>query len=222
MVLANAMYLSAGWYTPFDESATAPEIFHSPAGDVSVPTMHLTQNLPLSDIGGARLLKLPYREDGLAMVLILPSARNGLAALEARMSIAQIAALSDRASSRRVSLSLPRFRVTGGTLPLRDTLRALGMTRAFEPATADFTAISNPANAGERLFIENAYHQVFIDVCERGTEAAAATVVVAAERTMSPNQEEPVNFTVDRPFMWLIRDERSGAVLFMGRVTDPR
>jgi serpin B len=96
------------------------------------------------------------------------------------------------------------------------------MPRAFDRDGADFLAMSNPPSPAERLYISNAYHQVFVDVREAGTEAAAATAVVMAARGAAMPTQPPASFVADHPFLFAIRERETGAVLFMGRVNDPR
>lgn len=222
LVLVNALYLHAAWRHPFPAARTQPGSFHAPSGEVQAPLMRMTQDLPYAEAGGVKVLEMPYVEGDYVMDVILPDARDGLEAVESRLSAAQLATWCEGLSTRRVDVTLPRFRVGGATVALRETMSALGMPRAFDRDAADFTGMSNPPNAAERLYIANAYHQVFVDVREAGTEAAAATAVVMAARGGMMQRVEPATFTADHPFLWMIRDRATGAVLFMGRVNDPR
>lgn len=222
LVLVNALYLDARWAFPFEPERTRPGAFRAPAGEAQVPMMHATRSLSFSEGAGVKVLEMPYRGGDFVMDVILPDAPDGLAALEARLSAAQLAQWCEGLSARRVDVTLPRFRVGGATVALREAMSALGMPRAFERDGADFLAMSNPPNPAERLYISNAYHQVFVDVREAGTEAAAATAVVMAARGGMMQVEQPARFVADHPFLWVIRERETGAVLFMGRVNDPR
>ena len=123
---------------------------------------------------------------------------------------------------REVEVSLPRFRIEmQEPLALKPMLTAMGMSLPFQPA-ADFSAMSNPANPDEHLYIADAYHRAFIEVTESGTEAAAASAVIRVVRGAEPQPPVPPRFTADHPFLFLLRDVRTGSVLFMGRVSRPR
>jgi len=206
LVLVNAIYLKAAWQTPFPEDATAPAPFTRPDGStVDVATMHLTANLRYAAVHGWQAVELPYVGNGLAMTIIVPGdgalGADGLASIEAAMS------------ERSVILSLPKWGQET-QLNLAGTLAAMGMLNAFDPALADFSGITKE----DWLYISAVVHNANIDVDEHGTEAAAATAVVMG-RTSIPTDQ--VTLTVDRPFLFALRDMRTGAILFLGRVVDP-
>lgn len=168
------------------------------------------------------LLELPYVGDELSMVIVLPSERDGLAAVEDGLTADRLEGWIAALAVRQVNVFLPRFRVDPPeSVRLKDTLTAMGMPLAFTPA-ADFTAMSDPSDADERLYIDNVYHRAFVEVNEEGTEAAAATAVVMRARGGGGGPPDPPTFRADHPFLFLLRDRRSGAILFMGRVADPR
>jgi serpin B len=162
---------------------------------------------------GAQVLELPYVGDRLAMVIVLPRAADGLPALEAELSPARITEWVLALRSRKVQVALPRF-TTRARFELSDVLAAMGMPTAFTGA-ADFSGMSRAGG----LSISSVIHEAFLDVGEAGTEAAAATAVVM---TRSMPIGAPPAFTADRPFLYFIRDTRSGQLLFVGRVVDPR
>ncbi|MDP3221115.1 MAG: serpin family protein, partial [Deltaproteobacteria bacterium] len=224
LVLVNAMYLRAPWETPFPEHATRDEAFHVGGGAAGtpVPTMSLSGRLSYAQGAGFKAVELPYRGGQLAMDILLPDARDGLPALEAQLTSERIQATVDALSPSQVALRLPRFRVSTESLSLRGALTALGMNLPFDRNRADFTGMANPPSPADRLFISDAFHKVFVDVAEAGTEAAAATAVVMGRRGRLPPSAPPTPFVVDRPFVFIIRDLRTGAVLFLGRVLDPR
>tara|TARA_R110002096_G_scaffold401386_6_gene598281 strand:- start:20003 stop:20416 length:414 start_codon:yes stop_codon:yes gene_type:complete len=122
--------------------------------------------------------------------------------------------------SQKVSLALPAFEIAGAELALKDALLKLGMTLPFDPRGADFTKMANPEKDADKLYISGAFHKAFVKVDESGTEAAAATAVVMATRGGAP--APPMAFVANHPFLFTIEDTKSGAILFVGRVVDPR
>lgn len=224
LVLTNAIYLKADWQTPFAKESTQPATFHAKGRDVQAPTMAMAEHLAFAAdaAAGVRLLQLPYVGDRLAMLLVLPDAVDGLAAVETKLDAAALdrwaAAVDAPAAAQRVDLRLPKLVIDPPTsTPLKAALQALGVKRAFDPEGAQLEAM---APAPPPLYISNAFHKAFIEIDEKGTEAAAATAVVMAEGAGMP-AAPPVSFHVDRPFLFVLRDRVSGAVLFMGRVEDP-
>lgn len=223
LVLVNAMYLRAPWETPFPDYATRDDTFYVGGSTATpVPTMSRSGRLQLATAQGFKALEIPYRGAELAMDILLPDARDGLPALEAGLTSDSIQSTVGALSPTQVVLRLPRFRVATDSVSLRAALTGLGMNLPFSRTQADFTGIANPPSPDDRLFISDAFHKVFVDVAEAGTEAAAATAVVMARTGAAAPTAPPTIFAVDRPFVFLIRDLRSGAVLFMGRVLDPR
>jgi serpin B len=223
LVLVNAMYLRAPWETPFPDYATRDDTFYvGGATATPVPTMSRSGRLSVATGQGFRAVEISYRGGELAMDILLPDARDGLGSLEARLTSEGIQSTVDALAPTQVVLRLPRFRVATASVSLRAALTALGMNLPFSRAQADFTGIANPPSPDDRLFISDAFHKVFVDVAEAGTEAAAATAVVMARAGSAAPMAPPTIFAVDHPFVFLIRDLRNGAVLFMGRVLDPR
>jgi len=222
MVLTNAVYFHGDWQTQFDEDATSDRPFHLAGGeDASVPTMQLTSRFGYGQQGDVSLLQMPYVGDELAMLFVLPADNDGLADLQDSLTVEQLDGWVEALSEQQVQVELPRFRVEDPQgVPLKEVLTAMGMPLPFSDA-ADFTAMSDPSDRDEQLHIDDVYHQVFVEVNEEGTEAAAATGVVMAARGAARPQPRPV-FRADHPFLFLLRDVRSGTILFMGRVVDPR
>ena len=218
LVLASAVYLKAAWAHPFPADATQDGPFHpDPGTQVTVPTMRVQARLRYLRGDGFQAVELPYAGARLGMVIVLPDGPDGpdgslLAGQAARGGLGGVLA---GLTPRRVSLALPRFRVTSG-FALRPMLAALGMPLAFS-READFSGITT----ARRLRVDEVVHKAYIDVNEAGTEAAAATAVVirAMARFMDP--QLPVEVIVDRPFLFAITDPQSGLPLFLGRVTDP-
>ncbi|MFN6194818.1 MAG: serpin family protein, partial [Planctomycetota bacterium] len=161
----------------------------------------------------------------LAMVVLAPRSPDGLPALERLLTPARLAEWLGRAEARTVDVALPRFAVRK-QLDLKDALQALGLRRAFvDPATgdgADFGGMASSNDARDGLFVGNVLHEALVEVDEEGTRAVAATAVMMAATAMPAARPFVPEFRADRPFLFLIRDTRSGAILFLGRVLDPR
>lgn len=221
LVLVNAIYFLADWAEPFDKAWTKSEPFHLTATtQKNVPTMKRTDHLPLAKTDGARVLELAYKGNQTAMWIVLPNAVDGLPEVEKNLSSASLDAWKSKLSVENVRVELPRFEVNPKeSLALAKELQALGMTAAFDREKADFTGIANPPDPRDRLFIGNVFHKAFVKTDEKGTEAAAATAVVMARAGAAP--QPPVDFLVDRPFLFLIVDRATNLILFMGRVSDP-
>ncbi|MBM3308189.1 MAG: serpin family protein [Candidatus Eisenbacteria bacterium] len=216
LVLVNAIYLKAAWAEPFEAHATSDAPFHVAAGvERPVPMMRRTATMAYGENDLAQVVELPYRGGAVSMVVVLPRSTDGLAAVEAALSAESLAEWTSSLAPARVALSLPRFRVER-SFSLKQALGALGMASAFDPGQADFTGM---AKDGE-IFISDVFHKAFVDVDEQGTEAAAATAVVMA-RTSFEMPEKAVEFRADHPFLFLIRERETGAVLFIGRLVDP-
>jgi serpin B len=215
LVLANALYLKAPWEDPFPGNATKDAPFYPDQGrpdrgqPVTVPMMRGTASREYLRGDGYQAVLLPYRASSLAMAVILPD--GPLASVGART----VRELLDGASTRRVTLSLPRFKVETET-DLAAALRGLGVTTAFSGA-ADFSGITT----AEKLRIDGAVHKAYVDVDEHGTEAAAATALIMRAAALM-KQPPPVEMVVDRPFGFAIIDTVTGNPLFLGHVTNPR
>jgi serine protease inhibitor len=212
LVLVNAIYLKAPWRTPFTPELTKPGPFTKLDGSsVQVPMMASTGPLPYAAGDGWRAVELPYVGDSLAMTIIVP---DDLASFEGRLDGATLALVTGALSSREVDLRLPKFglEIRADLVP---ALTSMGMPLAFDAGRADFSGITTE----ERLFISNVVHQANIDVDEKGTTAAAATAVVMRESAAMPGGS--VSLRVDRPFLFAVRDTKTGAILFLGRVTEP-
>lgn len=220
LVLVNAVYFKAAWQVEFDPRATRPGVFHGADGARTVPMMSQTGHFALTDapLAGLRALELPYADGRHAMTIVLPDARDGLAAVERALTPDALRRWLAPAQERQVRVRLPRFEIDPPeALCLSDVLARLGLVTAFAD-TADFTGM---AAASEQLQLSEAYHTAFIAVDEQGTEAAAATALSMCFGSLGP-PAPPVEFFVEHPFLFVIRDTRSGAVLFIGRITDFR
>jgi serpin B len=216
LVLTNAAYFKGDWQSQFRRFLTTDDDFHiSPTRQVNIPLMHQIHKFRYAAVDGLQLLDLPYGDSSLSMIVILPERPDGLPELEAKLSAASLQKWTQSARAVDVEVSLPKFKMTA-TFALADTLTAMGMPSAFDPATADFSGMTGR----KELFFAAAIHKAFVDVHEEGTEAAAATGFLALTATVAMPIELPV-FRADHPFVFLIRDNRNGAILFLGRVVDP-
>jgi serpin B len=211
-VLTNAIYLKAKWGRPFHDQRTGPAPFHRQDGtDAQVQMMRAgIVHFPYHRGPDYQVVHLPY-VGGLSMIVIVPDA-GAFAAFESRLDGARLTAIAEAAASTSIDLSMPRFEFRTTTL-LKAPLGRLGMPIAFTER-ADFSGIATV----EPLLIQEVVQEAFISVDEEGTEAAAATAVIGGA-TGGPS--EWVTLTIDRPFIFIIRDDATGATLFMGRVLDP-
>jgi serpin B len=211
LVLTNAIYFKAAWLRPFPEKKTKPEPFFSAGGKAGkVPMMHGDLRTRYAKLGDLQILELPYQDHELSMLVLLP-AKGGLAEFEKTLTPADVEKWRAKLRDHLVDVKLPKFKVTS-EFRLDEALKALGMPLAFDFRKADFSGMST---AG-KLFIGAVVHKAFVDVNEKGTEAAAATAV-GMELTSAP---QPATFHADHPFVFLLRDNRTGSILFMGRVRE--
>ncbi len=222
LMLVNAVHLEAPWLTPFDVKATVDSPFTRLDGSaVSVPTMRTSSQLAYAAADGWQAVDLPYSGYGLTMTVLLPGAGR-LAEVEAQVSPDLITTIVAGQALRPVELGLPRWD-TESSFTFDEALAAAGMPSAFDPATADFSAmtatVDGTAEDGSPLALAGVHHQANLSVNEAGTEAAAATAVAAA--TSAAPTGGPVTMLVDRPFLYFVRDVATGAVVFLGRVADP-
>jgi serpin B len=211
LVLTNAIYFNAAWLNPFDEDITRDGDFYLlDSSQVTVPMMRQTESFKYAEGDGYLAVELPYDGDELAMVILLPDSGE-FEAFESSLSAAPVAAIIESLDYREVDLTMPKFEFDS-EFSLSAALSALGMPVAFTTG-ADFSGMTG----NHDLYIADVVHKAFVSVDEAGTEAAAATAVVM-ELTAMP---EVVEVSVDRPFIFLIRDIETGTVIFVGRVLDP-
>ncbi len=217
LVLTNAIYFKGDWTRPFPKAATRDEIFQvSSDQTTTAPLMHKTDDFKFAAVDGLKALELPYGNGDLSTVVLLPDEIDGLSALEQKLSYESLTRWTSGLQKRKVQVFLPRFKLTSD-FSLSTVLAAMGMPLAFDAKRADFTGISTQ----EELYISAVLHKAFVDVNEEGTEAAAATgVVMAARAAMIPT--EPPLFRADHPFVFLIVDNRTKSILFLGRVINPK
>lgn len=210
LVLTNAVYFNGTWKKPFSKYHTQPRPFTGVSGNSNVPIMAQTDSFDYARAGNVQVIELPYDGD-LSMVVVLPDGSGDLTAVERKLGKRYddwMAAL--RPTS--VDLWLPRWTMSS-RLDLVPLLDAAGMRLAFTPQ-ANFSGISGDV----ATFIAKVVQVAFIDVDETGTEAAAATAVGMEALSAMVPRERPVIFHADHPFLYLLRDRTTGAVLFLGRV----
>lgn len=218
LVLTNAIYFKAAWEEQFRKEATAKEKFHvSPGKDVDARMMKQVRFFKLARLEGFKLLEIPYKGRQASLLVLLPDKVDGLADVEKSLTAQNLDSWLKKSESARVSLSLPSFKNTS-RFDLNEALSAMGMKKAFVAGRADFTGIADKPD--EPLFIGMVVHKAFIDLNEEGTEAAAATALTMRAGA-AMRQAEPVPFVADHPFLYMIRDNRTGGILFIGRLADP-
>jgi serpin B len=211
LVLTNAIYFNAAWLYPFEEDLTRDGAFYLLDGSkATVPMMHQTEAFGYAEGDGYQAVELPYDGDELSMVILLP-ASGQFETFEAALDAEQVEGIIGSLENREVNLTMPKFEFDS-SFSLKEALSALGMPIAFSDG-ADFSRMTGNRD----LFIADVVHKAFVSVDEAGTEAAAASGVVM-ELTAMP---ETVEVTIDRPFIFLIRDIETGAILFVGRTLNP-
>jgi serpin B len=212
LVLTNAIYFNAAWQYPFEEDATSPGVFHLlNGGEVTVPMMGQQESLSYTKGDNYQAVELPYDGRELSMVVLLPDSGQ-FKAFEEVIDYQLIKGIMDDLERSEVRLTMPKFEFDS-SFGLKKTLAEMGMPAAFS-SDADFSGMTG----NKDLFISDVIHKAFVSVDEAGTEAAAATAVIM-ELTAVP--ETPIEVTLDRPFIFLIRDIETGAILFVGRVMNP-
>jgi serpin B len=219
MILVNAVHFLGRWHEPFREQNTADRPFHANGKKetVAVPTMltgHYFQSLDNDEV---TIAEMPYwstsEDTEIAMTLIVPKKRDGLEALEAKLSPALLGGwISSLQAQETVTIYLPKWKAETAE-ELSEPLGEIGLKSLFGPG-ADLSGISSE----EGLQISGVLHKTFISVDEKGTEAAAATAIMMVGGAPA----KPIELHADHPFLYLIRDTKSGAILFIGRVVDPR
>jgi serpin B len=214
MVLVNAIYFKADWQLPFDKDSTHDATFHLPDDtEIQVPMMSQSLfNVPYGSGNNYQAIELVYTGNTAAMDILVPNAGK-FTDFEAGLNTGNLTAILDGLEDSSVLLSLPKFSYTS-EINLSSTLQDMGMHDAFNADRADFTGMSDR----RELYISDVLHKAFVAVDEEGTEAAAASAVVMGVTSAQPSG---IVLTIDRPFIFLIRDLQTGQILFMGRVTNP-
>lgn len=221
LVLVNAIYFKGTWEHQFNKAKTKPAPFTiAPGRQVQAPLMNIEKNFNYAETDSAQLLELPYKSGEpsdaapFSMVILLPKDVNGLQQLERLLKTSALDNWLSQARSKKVKAFVPKFKMTA-EFSLGETLKKMGMRDAFS-TSADFSGIDGQKD----LYISAVVHKAYVDVNEEGTEAAAATgIAIAASALRRPEKE--IIFRADHPFIFLIRDTRTGSILFLGRVNDP-
>ena len=219
LVLTNAVYFKAEWAAQFEPELTEPWPFKrlDGAGPVDVDMMRQTLTLAHwsdSDLGVAAV-EIPY--NAMSMLVLLPD-EGRLNAVDAALGQGLVTRVISQLRYQDVDLRLPKFRLKQ-SLKIGAILEEMGLQTTFDPDRADFGGITDDE---EGLSVSEVIHEARVEVDENGTEAAAATAIIAMAGGVDFMPEpDPIPFTVDRPFVFLIRDQVTGTNLFMGRVTDP-
>jgi serpin B len=209
LVLANAIYFKAKWASPFKHESTQPGTFHAQSGDVTAQMMHQGSSFGYAKEEGFQAVQLPYKGDRFSMIALLPD--GNLADAVKSLTPESLSRVVGSLAPTGLELEMPKWTYDSG-FQLKDALTALGMPHAFE--NADFSGMGGK----EPLAISDVYHKAFVAVDEEGTEAAAATGVVMGATAAAP---PPQKLVLDRPFLYLIYDNDTASILFLGQVMDP-
>lgn len=216
LVLTNAIYFKGTWLKQFDKKNTQDQDFKTDAGNnIKTPMMSLTgktANFNYMENDQIQLLELPYDGKDLSMMVILPK-NNDLKSTEKSLNTKNLLEWQKNFKEERIDVYLPKFKFDAKYLMAKD-LQEMGMPTAFDPNNADFSGMTG----NKDLYITNVIHQAFVEVNEEGTEAAAATGVVMGVTSFRPVEQKI--FRADHPFIFLIQNKTSGAILFLGRMAN--
>jgi len=211
LLLVNAIYFKGDWASQFDPDQTSMSDFTLLSGETKqVPMMQQKGTFGYGEFEDVQVIELPYEGKELSMFILLPRDPKGLGDLEKALSAENLETWLSGLREKELRVHLPKFKITWGTFDLKEPLMALGMRDAFIDRQADFSGMDGT----RELFIAHVLHKAFVEVNEEGSEAAAATAVVMAKGI-------PPAFEADHPFVFLIRENTTGSVLFLGRVVDP-
>ncbi|MBI3436818.1 MAG: hypothetical protein HY056_17340 [Proteobacteria bacterium] len=220
-VLVNAIYFKSRWAESFDVEQTRSAPFKlSGTQTIDVPTMRRSGRYGILALDGYHAIRLPYQDPDLAMTVVMPDDIEGVGPLAQRLTPTETAKLLELAANQppeHVQLQLPRFKAQGDA-DLVAPLVGMGVKLAFDPVKADFSGITGRANSDGDVSISQIRHKAVVEVAEEGTLAAAATAVEVFSRSTA----RPTEIRVDRPFLFYITAQSTGAILFAGRVADPR
>jgi serpin B len=212
-VIVNAIYFNSGWESPFMPSSTRLSAFtHLDGSTAQVPMMNQVLETGYASGSNWQATELRYAGGQTSMVIVLPQ-QGQFPEAEQGLDASFTSSVFSALQSTQVTLSMPKFSITSPTISLATKLRTLGMTDAFDPQKADFSAMTP-----QSVFISDVLHQAYVSVDESGTQAAAATAVIG-EGFAAPGNF--ASMTVDRPFFFVIRDIPTNSVLFVGRVLSP-
>ena len=212
-VITNAVYFLGNWTVQFDEKLTKEDDFKiSEQQTVKVPMMNVEQHFNYGSTDDLQILQMSYKGEDLSMFVLLPK-DNDLVSLEQKLSVENLNEWKGALIKKQVNVYLPKFKLET-EYSLNENLAQMGMRSVFEPGIANLSGI----NGNTDLYVTGVFHKAFVAVDEKGTEAAAATGIVVGTTSVGP---QPEIFRADHPFIFLIQDERTGLILFMGKVVDP-
>jgi serpin B len=215
LVLTNAIYFKGNWARQFEKKRTQDAPFTLADGQkTNVPMMNQKAEFGYMETDTFQALEMPYVDDELSMVILLPKKSNALDEFEKTLTPDNLSQWLAKIYKQEVIVFVPKFKMTS-QFSLASVLQSMGMTDAFS-SNADFSGMDGKRD----LFISAVIHKAYVDVNEEGTEAAAATGVVMRLTSIGPNPI-PV-FRADHPFLFLIRDNLTGSILFIGRVANPK
>ncbi len=217
LVLVNAVYFKGTWLETFSKEMTEEADFTKTGGDkvkVKMMTAPGTRKAEYSESEELQALRLPYQGGSLSMLVLLPREGKTLGETEKALTAEKLEAIRKGLEKKKVKVFLPRFTFSSG-FTLNDTLSELGMPAAFTEGAADFSGMDGT----NKLYIQTAFHKAFVEVNEEGTEAAAATGVAMGVKSMA---FDFYRFRADRPFLFFIEDAKTGLILFMGRMAEPK
>lgn len=224
LVLVNAAYFMGKWELKFNGEYTQDHSFYlEGGGEVQAPLMFQNESVLHMTGKGFQAIELPYMSGEISMMVILPDKKDGLKDLESKLSARTLFGCTAQMVRRQIMLLLPKFKITWGTFDFGEQLADLGMPLAFKPLKADFSGINGyePPHL-ESLYISSIFHKAFVEVNEEGTEAAAASGSVMITGSAGPiDQPQPKIFKADHPFLFAIRDRKTGTILFLGRLAHP-
>lgn len=224
IVLANALYFKGAWKKPFEEESTKDGEFHLLDGKtIQVPMMHTTKKQFIKDFPTFKALRLPYAagEDRrlFSMFILLPHAKDGVSDLEKALDLKTLSEDLRHVNSEVpvTEFALPKFKISCG-FEVPDALQSLGLALPFGDEADLSEMVDSPV--ADKLYVSNMYHKTFVEVNEKGTEAAAATAATITLRGL-PMFQHPIDFVCDHPFLLIIKEELTNVILFTGRITDP-
>ena len=219
LVLTNAVYFKGKWATPFEEMLTQEKDFTASTGaKIKCQMMNIKDDFGYAQTADYQALELPYEDNDLSMIVVLPE--NGkIEATEKELAAAGLGNVKKSLKNELVNVFLPKFKFDT-SYNMNQTLAKMGMPAAFDDANADFSGMYDKTKTPENLYIGLVIHKAYIDVYEEGTEAAAATGV-AMQPTAAMEPPQAKIFNANRPFIFAIVHNQTGAILFMGKVNDP-
>ena len=218
LVIVNAIYFKAAWLSPFLEAVTQKgKFWETPDKTVEASFMKQQAQLRYTETDILQIAELPYAGASTSMLILLPKEKGGIVKIEKTLESTGLESHIAALASETVMVQLPRF-TTRSAMSLVAALSALGVVDAFKPSVADFSGI----DGSKQLSISDVIHQAVVETNEQGSEAAAATAVIFGIETAAPAPtKKPIAFIADHPFIFFIRENKTGNILFMGRVTNP-